>query len=305
MGELFAILSALCFSAGNVAINQGSQGKGADNGAFLSILMTAAIACAIWLAQGGASRLDAVNPAGLLWFAAAGALTIFVGRVFMFASVQHLGAIQASAVKRLGPLFSVTLGVLLLNEPFDGVMAGGMLLIGASFAMLVLQSTRGKPQGPTPATAARPWRDRIANIGFLYGPVSALAYSIGYVARKWGLIHIPDAAFGTMIGSITGAIIFLAAAVFLRSYRQAVHATFTRFNSWLTAAGVLSSVGQVLYFYALSYTTISRVALITSMEAFLTIFLSIAVFRTREKVTAPTLFAAGLGVAGTALIVLH
>ena len=48
----------------------------------------------------------------------------------------------------------------------------------------------------------------------------------------------------------------------------------------------------------------ARVALIASMEVFITIFLSVWIFRTKEKLTANTLIAACLGVAGTALILL-
>jgi drug/metabolite transporter (DMT)-like permease len=80
---------------------------------------------------------------------------------------------------------------------------------------------------------------------------------------------------------------------------------FSGFKPLLFAAGVLSSMGQILYFVALNYSTVSRVALITSMEAIVTVFLTVVVLRSRENLNASVLLAVGLGMAGTAFIILH
>ena len=305
MGELLALLSACCFAASNVTITRGAGAKGQDNGAFLSILLTVAIAGSWWLAGIPGRGLPRVDTASLLWFAGAGILTIFIGRVFLYASIQRLGAVRASAVKRLSPLFSVLLGVILLGESFDGPMAAGMLMIAASFGVLIHQSLRAAGAAPAPAAGARrSLRATLANLGFFYGPVSALSYACGYVARKQGLLGMPDPAFGTMFGSIVGALVFVLIAQFVDSYRRALRLTFSVFNPWLFAAGVLSSAGQLLYFAALGSSTIARCAMISSMEAFFTIFFTVAVSRSFKQLSGPVLLAAALGVAGTAFIML-
>ena len=302
MGELLALCSACCFAAANVTITRGAGAKGQDNGAFLSILLTAAIGAAWWLLHSAGHGFAPMRMASMLWFAGAGILTIFIGRVFLYASVQHLGAVPASAVKRLNPLFSVLLGVLLLGEAFDTGMAFGMLLIGASFAVLIRQSLR--TAAPAAGGPARSLGAALVNLGYFYGPVSALAYAFGYVARKQGLVGMPDPAFGTMFGSVVGALVFVLIAQFVASYRVALVQTFSAFNPWLFAAGVLSSAGQLLYFAALSSSTIARCAMLSSMEAFFTIFFTVAVTRSCRQLTAPVLAACALGVAGTAFIVL-
>lgn len=301
MGEWLALCSAGCFAAANVTITRGVA-KGQDNGAFLSILLTMSIAGAWWLWRSAGRGLPAPDSASLLWFAGAGILTIFIGRVFLYASVQRLGAVPASAVKRLNPLFSVLLGVLLLGEAFDGAMAVGMLLIGASFAVLIRQSLRAAR--PAAGEAPRSLRATLANLGYFYGPVSALAYAFGYVARKQGLASMPDPAFGTMFGAVVGALVFVLMARFVESYKVALRQTFTAFNPWLFAAGVLSSAGQLLYFAALGSSSIARCAMLSSMEAFFTIFFTVAVTRSGKQLTAPVLLACALGVAGTAFIVI-
>lgn len=302
-----ALLGACCFAASNVTIARGVGVGSQDNGAFLSILITAALAGCIWIFSGLRNGWPELNTAGMLWFAASGVLTIFIGRVFLYASVQHLGAVRASAVKRLNPVFSVLLGVLVLGESLDVATMIGMLLIFSGFGVLLKQALSGRAaqQKTAEHVANESWKTTLTNLGFFYGPISALAYATGYVARKQGLILMPDPAFGTMLGAAVGAVIFVLAAQFVDSYRNAMHAALTTFNPWLFAAGVLSSVGQLLYFVALTHTTISRVALITSMEVFATMFLTVVVFRTKEQLTPATILAAGLGVAGTVFIVMR
>lgn len=304
MGELLALFSASCFAASNVTITRGARGKGQDNGAFLSILLTASIGGIWWLIGSAGHGFPEMKLRSMLWFAGAGILTIFIGRVFLYASVQHLGAVPASAVKRLNPAFSVLLGVVLLGETVDTSMVAGMLLIAASFAVLIRQALKAAAPAGAAAGPRKPLGARLANLGYFYGPVSALAYACGYVARKQGLEGMPDPAFGTMFGAAVGALVFVLIAQGVDSYRVALRQTFTSFNPWLFAAGILSSAGQLLYFAALSSSTIARCAMISSMEAIFTIFFTVAVSRSFKQLTGPVLLAAVLGVFGTMFIVL-
>jgi drug/metabolite transporter (DMT)-like permease len=310
MGELLAVISTLCYGAANLAIMRGMRSRDGDNGAFLSILITMALAAAIWLASGAAKGWPSLNAEGVLWFCGAGLLTMFVGRVFFYASIQRLGAVRASAIKRLNPLFSVILSVLLLGESFDGGMIVGMLMIFASLGVLAWDSLLQQKRNPVrfagaPGTqdAPRSLMGTLANLGFFYGPISALAYAAGNVARKYGVNHIPDPVFGTLLGTIAGTGMFILMGQFVGSYRHAIRNAFTSFSPWMYAAGLLGSVGQILYFFALSHTTISKVALISSMEVFVTIVLSVVLLRSKEKIGGPMLLAAALGVLGTVVIV--
>lgn len=304
IGDLISLLAAVCWAAANVTIARGAGAKGDDNGAFLSILLTLVLASLVWgvtsLAQDG---WPTMTPSGLWWFALGGALTMFIGRVFFHSSIQWLGAMRGSSVKRLAPLFSVLLGVLLLHEPLTWSLVAGMALIFSGFGVLVQESLSGKPPatGRPAGKRASGWREWV-NPGLVYGAVSALAYALGNVARKYGLLQIPDPAFGVALGSLVGAALFVLAARFMASYRNAVRSTFTRFNPWLLAAGVLASAGQLLFFVAIDYSTVSRAALIVSTEVFWTIGLTMLVVRTQEKLSRATVIAALLGVLGTVVI---
>src|SRR5712692_433560 len=322
MGEFFAILSAISFGSANVLINRGIVNKGPasssqDNGAFVSILLTIVIAGLMVIAMGLHRGWPALNPAGIFWFGLAGILTAFIGRVFLYSSIQHLGPVRAATIKRLNPFFAVLIGILLLGEPLTAMLIAGMVLIFSGFIILILQGYRlsltGKgarasdaPIVVTQKTWVKPLKESlhsIANLGYVYGPISALAYAFGYLGRRLGLMEIPDPFFGATLGAMVGASIFLIMALFDKRYREAVRSTFSQFHWWFFLAGVAGSVGQIFYFTALNYSAISRVALISSMEVFVTIFLSIWIFKARENLTPQVIVAAFISIAGTALIV--
>jgi len=292
------------FATANITVIRGYDGKTRGGGAFLSIIITFLLSLIILLILVARTGLPTFNQTAVAWFVLAGFLTIFIGRVFLYASIQHLGAIRASAIKRLNPFFSVLLGVVLLGESVSGLMMVGMALIVSSFVVLVRQSinTVGARVPPVEKLSTL---DRIINLGYLYGPISAFAYACGYVARKQGLTILPDAAFGTMVGALTGIVFFVITARFIDSYREDIVKTFTVFNPWFLFAGIFASLGQICYFVALSYITISKIALITSMEVFITLFLTVVVLRSRESLTGEVLVAAGLGVLGTVFVILN
>jgi drug/metabolite transporter (DMT)-like permease len=293
-GDAFAIASAVCFAAANVTLVRGAAPGDDDNGAFLSLLLTAAIAGAGWVAIGTMRGFAPITLEAVGWFAAAGIFTSFIGRVFVFASLQRLGAMRGSALKRFNPFFAVLLGVLVLGERLSGAMLAGMALLVASFVLLVKNSLAGE----------RDARRQGARAGYIFGIVSGLGYATGYLFRKMGLADAPDPWLGAAVGSLVGALMFIGTGVFNERYARAVRAMARRPNAWLVAAGVTSSFGQVFYFAALESSPISRVALIVSMEVFVTLGLGAIFLRRHETLTLPVAMAAALGFAGTTLIVL-
>jgi len=298
IGDAFALISATCFAVANVTIVRGTAPGDDDNGAFVSLLLTTAIAGTGWLAWGFMHGFPPVTPHAIAWFAGAGVLTAFIGRVFGYACVQVLGAMRASATKRLNPFFAVALGVGVLGERLTPGAIAGMLLIVASFALLVVRAA-------VPAAAAAQAPVRGARIGYAYGLFSALGYASGYLLRKMGLAETPDAFFGTMLGTLVGALTFVFVGAFNARYAAAVRGTFSAWRPWLLTAGTMSSLGQIAYFFALREAPISRVALITSMEVFITIFLGVFFLRRHESLTPAVFVAAVLGFLGTAAIILY
>ena len=295
-GDAFAIASAVSFAGSGVAIARGRRPDVDDNGAFTSLLVTTAIAGGIWLALGLVRGFDAVTGRALAWFAGAGVLTAYVGRVAYYATVERLGAMRTTTLQRLNPFFAVMMGVIVLHESIAGRTSVGLALVVASFAVLVL-AARGRDGTPLKRLGS------MERMGYVTGIVSALGYSTGYLLRKMGLAEAHDAFLGAAVGCAVGALLFAATAPFNARYAASLRATFRHPNPWYIAAGTLSSAGQVLYFAALNELPMSRVALIVSMEVFVSLFLGYLFLRRRERLTPGLVAAAILGVAGTAFIV--
>jgi drug/metabolite transporter (DMT)-like permease len=295
-GDLFTVASSFCFAISNITVARGARPGAEDNGAFISLIITTLIAGLLWLALGAARGFPAVTARALLWFVGAGVFTAFVGRVFFYASIEKLGAMRSSTMKRLIPFFAVMLGVGVLGERVTAGMLLGMALIVASFALLVGGARRNQQRGDTGGR-------RGLNAGYVYGPVSALGYATGYLLRKMGLADAHDALLGAAVGCLAGIAMFVATAAFSATYARAVRATFSRPNPWLVAAGVMSSFGQILYFAALNENPMARVALVSSIEVFITLMLGALFLRKSESVTPALVAAAVLGFAGTAAVI--
>lgn len=292
MGEWLALGSALCFAVGNVTVVRGARRGGDDNGAFLSLLLTALISALGWLVASLLYGAAPISLHGVLWLAAAGVFTGFCGRVFLYASIERLGAMRASAVKRLGPFFAVLLGVAVLGDRFQGHAVWGAILIFGSFGVLVQAQWHATP-GPAVSPSM--------NAGYIYGALSAAGYALGNLMRKAGLQDTPDPFFGAMIGTLAGVALFLAAGRWSEGYRLAVRSTLRRPNSWLYVAGIANSFGQILNFAALNVSPLSKVALVLSMEVFFTIGLSLLFLS--ERLSLRVAAAALMGFAGTVLLV--
>lgn len=285
-------------------INRGHDGDSPNRGAFLSIVITISVSATLWVALGLHQGFSTMNRTAVAWFVLAGMLTVLIGRVFLYASIQSLGAIQGTTIKRLNPFFSVLLGVLVLDEALSGEMVIGMLLIFSSFAVLLLRPLiRARNNGLAEERDSA--FGKLASLGYIYGPVSALAYATGYVARKKGLLAMSDPLFGTMVGALAGALIFIAVSPFIDRYRNDLKAAFSDFNPWLLAAGMFGTLGQICYFAALKYSGISKIALIASMEIFVTMLLSYLIIRRKQELTPEVIVAAILGTIGTLFVICY
>jgi drug/metabolite transporter (DMT)-like permease len=299
-GEGLALLSGFSFAAASVAVAKGDRRGGGDNGAILSIVVTAIAAALVWIAiaDGRTVHLGPEGWKGLVWYGVSGLLTIVFGRALLFRSIERLGAVRASAVKRLNPFFSVLLAVLVLGEAMSPLQAVGTGLMALSFAMLIHDAV-----GASAARAAS--NARPATLGaYAFGPASALCYAVGYLARKAGLEYVPDPNFGTLIGAVAGLASYLVLALFREHSRKVLAGLFTNVTRWKFAAAVFVSVGQLAQFGAIHFIEISRVVMITSLEIFIAMILSVYVTRTEKRPDLPTIMAAVMATAGGVLVTL-
>jgi drug/metabolite transporter (DMT)-like permease len=298
LGQALAVCSALSFALANNFISRTSA-SGGDKGVMFSVLVTMGLSALLWLAlessEAGwpAARAEWI---AVGWFAMAGVLAMVFGRTLVFESIRRLGVTRSSAVKRLNPFFSVLLAVLFLAEPLTGGDAIGIAAIALSFGLLIRESTlRGRDvldhAPPTPA--------------YLFGVFGAFAYAAAYIARKAGLGGLDAPALGTLISAVSGFAVFLALSPFSARHRRNLSGIFSHLDRWIVVGAIMVSFGQIFLFAALAFETVSTVVMIASMEIFVSIFLSVFIFKSEPWPRPAVLVAAVLAMVGVVLIAMR
>jgi drug/metabolite transporter (DMT)-like permease len=301
-GEAFAVLAAMFFAASGVCVAKGIVHRSGDNGALLSVMITAVMAAGIWLATPSLETFRTMDLAfyqAMAWFAASGFLTIFLGRSLLYRSIAYLGAIRSSTLLRLNPVFSVLLAAIILGEMISVVAGSGMVLIVLSFALLVRRSFAAFARHGSSGTASE---GAVSPVYYTFGPASAFSYALGNIFRKHALNIVPDSNFGTLISAIAGLLSFAVGALFAERYRVAIRGVFRNANRWQVAAGVFNSAGQLSQFAAIQLIEVSRAVMIASSEIFLSMFIAVYVLKTESRPDALTLFAAVIAMAGVVLV---
>ncbi|WP_394236404.1 DMT family transporter [Niallia oryzisoli] len=324
IGETLALVAAFSFGCANVMVKKGVTPHSKNNGAFLSVLITFGMAGIITVAKGVFQGWPPYSTKGIGWFILAGILTAYIGRTLLFTSIQHLGSVRASTLKRLNSLFAVLIGVFFLHESMNLLVFIGMLMIFASSSFLMYETiiTNRRLQKKETAAAKETtlvktklengdkrnkWTNRfkfITSLGYMYGVVSALAYSIGYVVRKEGLHEIPEPFFGTMIGAFVGILIYILISLVKKTFHQSIVSTFKHYQPWLLGAGISTSLGQILFFSALMFSDVSKVSIISSTDVIFTLILSAFIFKTYERTTKMVYMAAIVAMIGAGFIVI-
>lgn len=293
MGELIALLSAALYALSGVAIARGAaEARGGDNGAFLSVLLTAALSLALWLATGNGATAAASGGAawaGVLLFVAAGLFSTVLGRLATFRAVERGGAVRASLLRRLIPVFAAAFALVLLAERPGGGAVAGMGLILAGAAMAGGKGPRGQAMRPG-------WA--------LWGIGAAAAYGFAYVLRKMALGQLPAAALGALIGALTGIGWYLLAAAVRPPARRALAGALRGIGPWQILAASSMALAQIGQFLALARTSVAMVAVLGSLETLLSILLAGWVFRTEARPGPMVWAGAALSTAGILLIAL-
>lgn len=298
-GELIALCSACFFGLGGAAIAKGATEARGDNGVFLSILLTMLFSGTIWLVlepESGWPEESGAVVWGIGFFVASGLLATVFGRLTNFRSIALAGAIRASLYRRLIPVFSIVIAFVLLGERYGAVALAGMTLILLSVGLTVREraSVSSGSFLEIPPGQLR--------LGAIMGATCALCYAAAYALRKLAMDFVPDAAFGAMVGAITGIVFYIAAAPFSALCRSSLTGALCNSGVWQWLAAASLSAGQVLLFFALKHADMAVVAIIGTTELFIGAYLAAILFRTEPPPGLQLVLATVLASLGVALV---
>lgn len=314
LGEFFAMLSALTYAIGTVSIVKASATGRGDNGALLSIVLTALLSGVLWLSIGSVPVSALAFPAieaGFGFFVLSGVLSMIIGRATMFRSTVLAGAINSSLFRRLIPVFAAIFAFVLLGETIALPGLIGMVAIVSSLLVIIREKpAEGEQFSKNAAGVSRrlavpaPVLAGPVNLraGRAYGIISSASYGAAIAMRKFGMQYIPDPALGTFIGAITGLVWYALGSIFSKRCRSAVAGLFRDTGLWHVVAAVCISAGQTSQFFALRHTGVAVVATIGSMEVFFSVYLAAYVLKTESPPGSRIVWASVLATAGVILV---
>jgi drug/metabolite transporter (DMT)-like permease len=247
-----ALASALCSAAATIFISRGLRNYGPYTGVWVNLIV--GTAC-VWLAVilgGGVGR---PTVAGVAYFALAGLIGTFGGRVLRFISIDAVGASMSAALINLSPLIASVLAILILGERVTVPIVIGTLVIVVGTTLL---SAGGRSTGIRP-------------VALLLPLTSALCFGVVAILRKIGLMGMTP-VFGFAV-NVTAALVAYTAFL-LASRQRAMMLCRGRSLVYFVMAGVAENVGVFLLLEGLSLGTVSVVAPLASVSPIFVLALS-------------------------------
>lgn len=290
-GEVLALLAAMAYGLAGIAINKGKLCANGDNGVFLSVLLTALLSFLLWMAWGKVPAAALMRPESfpaIIVFVLAGLASTVLGRITMYRATELSGAVVASMLRRLTPVFALPLGLVVLAEfPDIPTLVGGSLILLGVILFLCAEGCRVVFD---------------SRVGLALGAGSAFFYAIAYTLRGAGLDSLPDPALGTLIGAMAGLAWFVLRPVFCGRRRQMVVRLFCDHGKWHLVGALMLTTGQLLQFFALQSASVVTVAVLGSLEVLFAAALGAALIGPQVSGSAPFLVSVLLAITGTALL---
>jgi DME family drug/metabolite transporter len=247
-----ALASALCSAAATILISRGLVRYGPYTGAWVNLVV--GTTC-VWIAVMLGGGVGRPTLAGIAYFALAGLIGTFGGRLLRFISIETVGASLSAALINLSPLIASVLAIIVLGEQVTAPILVGTLVIVAGTTLL---SAGGRSTG-------------VRLVALLLPLTSAACFGVVAILRKIGLMGMTP-VFGFAV-NVTAALV--AYTAFLVASRQtALMMCRGRSLVYFMIAGVAENVGVFLLLEGLSLGTVSVVAPLASVSPIFVLALS-------------------------------
>jgi drug/metabolite transporter (DMT)-like permease len=286
VGELFALLSAFCFSTANVSVRRGMR-TARDNGTFIATFVNMVLFLALIIPLYLKGLLPLLSRLGFLLFVLAGLLTTFAGRSFLYAAIRGLGPSRASPYKCGSPIITVCLAYLFLSERLSLTQFLGAMSILTGIWILskevvrrtdleVVHVSRLNAHGPKGIPDVTGSSGQSSFMGILYGMLSALSFGGGHFLRKLAVIEVPSPFWGMAIGTTVAWLAMVAQALIQGETKELCRNNFNvRALPWaFIITGVLYTLGQMFIYLSIYFTAVSIAMVLASSEILITLMVS-------------------------------
>lgn len=280
---LLALLAAFAFGVAGVLLKRGLQYATPLTAALVSVTFTTAL---VWLVAAATRELSLVLTVKILPFLVAGLVAPGLARLALFVGVDRIGVSRAAPLVATAPLFSVGMAILFLAE-----RPSWMLLVGAAAIVAggILLSQRG--------LADRSWRRR----DLVFPLLGALGFAFRDNISRYGFREYSDPVIAAAVATLTSlAVMWLFAGLLARRGRLRLEGIGLGF---LAFSGLAEGLAYITMWRALALGEVSVVSPLVNAQSIFAVALAAVFLRDLERVTWRIVVAAGLIVAGVAVVV--
>lgn len=295
IGVFFGLATGALFAIGAVLARVGQRHRPQDDGLLMTILVNVLVL--------GLISLTATPPpwstAGVIGLAAGGVIGSLMGRYANLRAVRLVGATRASAFMTGSPLVAALAGWLLLQEDVELLEAVGGLIVIAGLLALVRARATPTAMIEGQATVVDP---KTRRIGFLFAAAAPIAFGLGFVVKKWGLLRYDDAVLGALFGTAAALAVVVAMDAMGGRIGQRLKENFRQIPWWFVAAGVAMSGALLTQFAALSHLDAWLVGVLQGTQGIFALLLGWLFIRKEERIDAWVVASVLLVAAGVILI---
>ena len=285
-----ALLPAVLWGFGPIFDKRGMSADGTVlQAALMVVVVDTTLYWVALLVRSWPNPLAGLTPRLLGIFAVAGLFGTAMGRIFVFAGVERVGASINSAGISTRPFFATLLAVGFLGEPLGPLTAVGIAVLVGGLVVLTY-AKGGDVEGWNP-------RDLLFPVG------AAAVFAAGNVFRRFGFQDTGASALQAVAVNETAALVALGVYILTRHGTDPLDAPRASYL-YFTGSGLLTAVALLSFFAALSMEA-GRIAVVDPLGATAPLFTTVfaAVFlRDLERVTTGVVVGAALVVVGAVLI---
>lgn len=291
IGLVLGLAAGGFFAAGSVMARFGQRHRAADDGVLMSILVNV-IALAV---VGLTVETPEWHTAGAVALMSGGVLSSVLGRTASLRGVRLIGATRSSAFMTASPFAAAIAGWLVLGEGVTLLEGAGGLLVVLGLLALVMVRSDVQPAHADAATVS-------PRLGYLIAAAAPVFFGLGFVVKKWGLIHFPSAVLGALLGSTAALVVVVAGDLVTGRLRRRVRDNFVDVPWWFVGAGVAMTGALLSQFAAFAYLPAWLVGVLQGTQALWALLFGWLFLRRDEQLDGRVVLAVVLVVGGVALI---
>jgi drug/metabolite transporter (DMT)-like permease len=285
LAVLFGALAGAAFGALMLCVRRGtSRGIDAYSGAVAMLVVAVVVSLLGAIPE---LAIDGVHASDLWPFLLVGTVAPGAAQIILILAVRDAGPSRTAILIGTTPLLSVAIALTILDEPFNGWLVLGTVLVVAGGAALALE--RARPEH---------WKP----IGAVLALMCALLFAIRDNVARWATRDAhPPALVAAAVALVAALAIVLAYVALTRP--SALRSRFGAAVSAFAPAGIALALGYMSLLVAFDHGRVSIVAPLNATQSLWAVVFAAMFIGRQHEVIGPRLVAAGLlVVAGSSVI---